>query len=74
MDRLRQKIQKDALEIQILEHKLKVGEVQTGILFPALKTYQYELLFFVLSGNKEILIKSRLSLLEHGLWWDELFC
>ena len=29
---------------------------------------------FVLSGNKEILIKSRLSLLEHGLWWDELFC
>ena len=47
-----QKMRKDALEIQILEHKLKVGEVQTGILFPALKTYQYELLFFVLSGNK----------------------
>ena len=34
-----QKMQKDALEIQILEHKLLVGEVQTGILFPALKTY-----------------------------------
>ena len=67
-------MQKDALDIQILEHKLKVGEVQTGILFPALKPYQYELLFFVLSGNKEILIKSRMSLLEHGLWWDKLFC
>ena len=51
-----QKMQKDALEIQILEHKLKV------------------FVFFVLSGNKKILIISRLSLLEHGLWWDKLFC
>ncbi|CAL8263411.1 unnamed protein product [Arctogadus glacialis] len=40
MDHIRQKMQKDALEIQILEHKLKVGEVQTGILFPAPKTYE----------------------------------
>ncbi|CAL8235472.1 unnamed protein product [Boreogadus saida] len=60
-----QKMQKDALEIHILEHKLKVSEVQTGILFPALKTYPILMTFFVLSGNKEILIKSRLSLLEH---------
>ena len=39
MDHIRQKMQKDALEIQILEHKLKVGDVQTGMLFPAPKTY-----------------------------------
>ena len=39
MDHIRQKMKKEALEIQILEHKLKVGEVQTGILFPSPKTY-----------------------------------
>ena len=75
MDHLRQKMQKDALEcVCVCVLKLKVGEVQTGILFPALKTYPIWMTFFVLWGNKEILIKSRLSLLEHGLWWDELFC